>query len=141
MRRDALALCALLLCVAPAGGFVPRVEKRDAPSTVLRNGPVEGDWVELSPRGVELSPRVARFRGIPYGADTGFEGRWRPPTPVAAWGPAPLLAKAWGPACVQEAWPSDPDGAAASHAQRCALRRACFADGVSQCLISKARTA
>ena len=80
----------------------------DAPSTVLRDGPLVGDWVDVE----GTARRVARFRGIPFGADTGGAARWKPPSPPQPWGPEPLLATEWGPACAQ-APPTgnDPDGA------------------------------
>jgi carboxylesterase type B len=87
--------CALLL--RTAGGA------NEAPSAVLRHGAVVGDWVE------DVTPHVARFRGIPFAASTAGAGRWAPPSPPDAWGPAPLLATAFGPACVQAIIPSDPD--------------------------------
>ncbi len=104
MARVALALVALALCTQPAGGWRPgRAAAEDAPSAVLRDGPVEGDWV------AGVAPRVARFRGIPFAASTAGEGRWRAPEPPAPWWPEVLRATDWGPACAQA--PGGPDGA------------------------------
>jgi carboxylesterase type B len=102
MRSAAALACALLalLLRTAAGGS----NKADAPSAVLRHGAVVGDWVE------DVTPRVARFRGIPYAASTAGAGRWAPPEPPEPWGPAPLAAdEGFGPGCVQVLLPSDPD--------------------------------
>lgn len=95
----------VLCCTPPVGGLRPGAPARDAPSAVVRDGPVVGDWVE------DVSPRVARFRGIPFAASTAGVNRWAPPVPPEAWGPAPLDATSFGFACVQVPSPGDPDGA------------------------------
>jgi para-nitrobenzyl esterase len=47
------------------------------------------------------SAGVDAFLGIPYGATTAGEGRWRSPRPAAAW-QGTRRAKAFGPACQQD---------------------------------------
>lgn len=113
------ALLVLALGVAPAGGlrrFSKSAPPKDYPSTVLKSGPVLGDWVDGLP-----GARVARFLGIPFAASTAGAGRWRPPAPVLPWGPDPWFATKVGPACAQAQPPGDPDGALA---QRARSRRA-----------------
>ena len=111
-----MAVLVLALCVAPAGSLrrVPSAAKaapKDRPSTVLRSGPVLGEWVDGLP-----GARVARFLGIPFAASTAGANRWKPPAPVAPWGPDPLFATKLGPACAQAQPAGDPDGVLAQHA-------------------------
>jgi para-nitrobenzyl esterase len=47
------------------------------------------------------SAEVDAFLGIPYGASTAGEGRWRSPRPAPAWR-ATRMAMAFGPACQQD---------------------------------------
>lgn len=44
------------------------------------------------------SSNVTAFLGIPYGADTGYENRWKPAQPPTKWN-STLKATAFGPAC------------------------------------------
>lgn len=119
MPRASLAALLSLLACCPAecswlswvrGVAFPRVAlPREAPpTTVVALGPLTGEWV-LPPGATR---RVARFLGVPYGADTGGSGRWAPPRSPPPWGLAPLVATAWGPACVQAFQRDDPDSAA-----------------------------
>lgn len=111
-----MAVLVLALCVAPAGGLrrspsSAKAAPKDRPSTVLHNGPVLGEWVDGLP-----GAQVARFLGIPFAASTAGANRWKPPVPIAPWGPDPLFATKLGPACAQAQPAGDPDGALAQHA-------------------------
>ena len=48
-----------------------------------------------------LLPGVTVYKGIPYGASTAGDGRWRPPRPAPRWDGV-RVADTWGDACVQD---------------------------------------
>jgi para-nitrobenzyl esterase len=48
------------------------------------------------------------FKGVPFAASTAGPMRWRPPQPVTAW-TEPRDASAYGPACPQVTYPSQPN--------------------------------
>jgi len=73
----------------------------DRPIVATRSGLVEG-----TASGVD---GVAVFRGIPYGADTGGDNRWRPPRPAPPW-TGVRVCDAFGDACVQNRGPVTPPG-------------------------------
>jgi len=140
VRSRLTALLLLALCSAVGGLRFSSPRKsapKDRPSTVIRTGQVLGEWVDDVP-----GARVARFLGIPFAASTAGAGRWRPPAPVAPWGPDPLFATKVGPACAQAQPAGDPDGALAQRATLTAFSLALtVTPPAAQCRRSRARTA
>ncbi|KAJ5772279.1 hypothetical protein N7520_002808 [Penicillium odoratum] len=53
----------------------------------------------------EFRDEVTVYKGIPFGATTGGENRWKAPKPREAWSGV-LKADSWGPMCAQSTSPS-----------------------------------